>query len=124
MSDRLSRLAPLTGALFAVLAVVAIFTGGESPGTNEPPAKIVAYYASHESEVGHWEGVSAWLSGIRSGWVGVARVRFAESGTGWGQTLEIRGLRGRCSCGRPKMIERYGRNDLGEASQAWADGEP
>ena len=51
MSDRLSRLAPLTGALFAVLAVVAIFTGGESPGTNEPTAKIIAYYATHRSEV-------------------------------------------------------------------------
>jgi hypothetical protein len=51
MSDRLSRLAPLTGLLFAVLAVIAIVTGGESPGTNEPPAKIVAYYATHRSEV-------------------------------------------------------------------------
>lgn len=51
MSNRLSRLAPLTGVLFAVLAVVAIFTGGESPETKEPPAKIVAYYATHGSEV-------------------------------------------------------------------------
>jgi hypothetical protein len=51
MSGRLSRLAPLTGVLFAVLAVVAILTGGESPGTKEPPAKIVAYYATHRSEV-------------------------------------------------------------------------
>jgi hypothetical protein len=51
MSDRLSRLAPLTGVLFAVLAVVAIVTGSESPGTNEPPAKIVAYYTTHRSEV-------------------------------------------------------------------------
>jgi hypothetical protein len=51
MLDRLSRFAPLTGVLFAVLAVVAIVTGNESPGTKEPPAKIVAYYASHESEV-------------------------------------------------------------------------
>jgi hypothetical protein len=51
MSDRLSRFAPLTGVLFAVLAVVAIVTGGESPGTDEPPAKIVAYYVTHRSEV-------------------------------------------------------------------------
>jgi len=49
--DRLSRLAPLTGALFAVLAVVAIVTGNESPGTSEPPLKIAAYYATHRSEV-------------------------------------------------------------------------
>ena len=51
MSDRLSRLAPLTGVLFAVLAVVGIFTGGETPAAKDPPAKIVAYYATHESEV-------------------------------------------------------------------------
>jgi hypothetical protein len=51
MSDRLSRFAPLTGVLFAVLVVVAVFTGSESPGTKDPPVKIVAYYATHESEV-------------------------------------------------------------------------
>jgi hypothetical protein len=51
MSDRLSRLAPLAGVLFAVLAVVGIFTGGETPAAKDPPAKIVAYYATHESEV-------------------------------------------------------------------------
>lgn len=51
MSDRLSRLAPLTGLLFAVLALVAIVTSSESPGTNEPPAKIAAYYVTHRSEV-------------------------------------------------------------------------
>lgn len=51
MPDRLSRFAPLTGVLFAVLAVVGVLTGSESPGTNQPPAKIVAYYATHESEV-------------------------------------------------------------------------
>jgi hypothetical protein len=31
MSDRLSRLAPLTGVVFAVLTVVAILTEGETP---------------------------------------------------------------------------------------------
>jgi hypothetical protein len=51
MPDRLSRLAPLTGVLFTVLLVVGIFTGSESPDTKEPPAKIVAYYVTHESEV-------------------------------------------------------------------------
>ncbi len=51
MPDRLSRLAPLTGVLFAVLVAVAFFTGSESPGAKEPPAKIVAYYATHRSEV-------------------------------------------------------------------------
>jgi hypothetical protein len=51
MPDRLSRLAPLTGILFTVLVVAGIVTGGESPDTKEPAAKIVAYYASHEYEV-------------------------------------------------------------------------
>ena len=51
MWDRLSRWAPLTSLLFAVLTVVAIFTSSESPGAKEPPAKIIAYYATHRSEV-------------------------------------------------------------------------
>jgi hypothetical protein len=51
MSDRLGRLAPLTGVLFAVLVVIGILTGSESPGTDKPPARIVAYYLTHESEV-------------------------------------------------------------------------
>jgi hypothetical protein len=51
MSDRLSRLAPLTGVIFAVLVVVAIVTGGETPGANASPVKVIAYYGSHRSEV-------------------------------------------------------------------------
>ena len=51
MSDRVTRLAPLTGVIFAVLVVVAGVAGGESPGTNEPTAKIVSYYAKESSQV-------------------------------------------------------------------------
>jgi hypothetical protein len=51
MSDRWGRLAPLTGVLFAVLAVVGVFTGGETPEANARPAKVIAYYATHRSEV-------------------------------------------------------------------------
>jgi hypothetical protein len=51
MSDRLTRLAPLTGVIFAVLVVVAILTGGETPDANASPAKVIAYYGSHRSEV-------------------------------------------------------------------------
>src|SRR5271165_6573454 len=51
MSDRLSRLAPLTGVIFAVLVVVAILTGGETPDANASPARVIAYYGSHRSEV-------------------------------------------------------------------------
>ena len=52
MSDRLSRLAPLTGVIFAVLIVVAIISsGGETPDANASPAKVIAYYGTHRSEV-------------------------------------------------------------------------
>jgi len=51
MSDRLSRLAPLTGVVFAVLVVVGVFTGGESPNANARPAKVISYYAANRSEV-------------------------------------------------------------------------
>ena len=51
MTDRWSKLAPLTGVLFAVLAVVGVFSGGETPDANAGPAKVIAYYATHRSEV-------------------------------------------------------------------------
>lgn len=51
MSDRWSRLAPLTGLVFAVLVVVAIVTsGGETPKANASPAKVIAFYTVHRSE--------------------------------------------------------------------------
>ncbi len=52
MTDRWSRLAPLTGVLFAVLAVAAAFSNSaESPEASASPAKVLAYYAGHRSEV-------------------------------------------------------------------------
>jgi hypothetical protein len=51
MTDRWSRLASLTGVVFAVLTVVAIFAGGETPDANARPAKVIAYYGTHRSEV-------------------------------------------------------------------------
>jgi hypothetical protein len=51
MSDRVSRLAPLTGVVFVVLLVVAIVTGGETPESSASPAKVIAYYSTHRSEV-------------------------------------------------------------------------
>ncbi|HEV3319103.1 MAG TPA: hypothetical protein VG053_05120 [Solirubrobacteraceae bacterium] len=51
MTDRWSKLAPLTGVLFAVLAVVGVFSGGETPNANASPAKVIAYYTTHRSEV-------------------------------------------------------------------------
>jgi hypothetical protein len=51
MTDRWSKLAPLTGVLFAVLAVVAAFTGGETPEANASAGKVIAYFGTHRSEV-------------------------------------------------------------------------
>jgi hypothetical protein len=52
MSDRLSRFASLTGVVFAVMVVVGIFSsGGETPDANASPAKVIAYYTTHRSEV-------------------------------------------------------------------------
>lgn len=52
MSDRWGRLAPLTGAAFAVLTVVAIFTSGEeTPKAGAGVAKVVTFYATNRSEI-------------------------------------------------------------------------
>jgi hypothetical protein len=52
MSDRLSRLAPLTGVAFAVLVIVGVFTGGgETPDANARPAKVISFYAANRSEI-------------------------------------------------------------------------
>lgn len=52
MSDRWSRLAPLTGVLTAVLVVVAVFTSnGEAPKASAGPLKVVLYYSAHRSEI-------------------------------------------------------------------------
>lgn len=51
MSDRLGRLAPLTGALFAVVAVVAAFAGEETPDADASAAKVILYYQAHRSKI-------------------------------------------------------------------------
>ncbi len=51
MTDRWSKLAPLTGIVFAVLTVVAVFVGGETPDTDARPVKVIAYYSTHASKV-------------------------------------------------------------------------
>jgi hypothetical protein len=51
MSNRLSRLASLSGVLFALLGVAAAVSGGETPEANASAAKVIAYYTSHRSEV-------------------------------------------------------------------------
>jgi hypothetical protein len=51
MSGRLSRLAPLTGVLFAVMGVAAGMSGGETPEANASAVTVIAYYTSHRSEI-------------------------------------------------------------------------
>lgn len=52
MSDRWDRLAPLTGVLFGVIVVVAVFTNSsETPKASASASKVVAYYTEHRSEV-------------------------------------------------------------------------
>lgn len=52
MSDRWSRLAPLTGVLFGLIVIAAVITGGgETPKASDSAAKVVVYYAKHRSEI-------------------------------------------------------------------------
>jgi hypothetical protein len=50
MSDRWSRLAPLTGAVFVALAVVAVVASGEeTPKASASANKVVSFYSEHHS---------------------------------------------------------------------------
>jgi hypothetical protein len=51
MPVRLSRLAPLSGVIFAVVLVVGIFVSGETPDGNASPAKVISYYGAHRSDI-------------------------------------------------------------------------
>jgi hypothetical protein len=51
MTDRWSKLAPLTGVLFAVIALVAVFTSGETPKADTSAAKVIVYYRAHRSSI-------------------------------------------------------------------------
>jgi len=52
MPDRRTRFIALTGAAWAVLAIIGIFaSGGETPESDATAAKVVSYYSSHSSEI-------------------------------------------------------------------------
>lgn len=52
MTDRWRRMAPLTGVLFVVLLVAAIFTNkSETPKPSASAAKVMAYYSEHRSSL-------------------------------------------------------------------------
>jgi len=49
VSDRLGRLAPLTGVVFAVLAVAAFGTASGAPSATASGARVIAFYEEHGS---------------------------------------------------------------------------
>jgi hypothetical protein len=49
MSDRLSRLAPLTGVVFAALSAATIVITPNSPSSSASGATVVAFYKAHHS---------------------------------------------------------------------------
>ncbi len=52
MSDRWSRLAPLTGAVFVVLAIAAVVVSGEeTPKASASATKVVSFYSKHHSAI-------------------------------------------------------------------------
>ena len=51
MSNDRRWMAPLTGVVFIVLAIVSIFVGGEPPDAEDPAAKIVEHYTDNKDSV-------------------------------------------------------------------------
>ncbi|HEY8767915.1 MAG TPA: DUF4386 family protein [Dehalococcoidia bacterium] len=49
MSDRWSRLAPLTGLVFVALLVAAFAISGSQPGVHKTGAQVISYYKAHHS---------------------------------------------------------------------------
>ncbi len=49
MSDRFGRLAPLTGVVFAVLAVAAFASASGAPSATDSGARVIAFYEAHGS---------------------------------------------------------------------------
>ena len=78
--QRLHVLAPLTGVLFVVLAVLAFIISGETPDTNDSPQKILDFYVKNDSSQ-LWAGaVLAWSTVPLMFFMGVLRstLRAAE----------------------------------------------
>jgi hypothetical protein len=68
---RLARLAPLTGALFAVLTLISFFVGGESPDAGDSPLKVLTYFTVHKSRVETTTILGAYGFLFAVFWVGV-----------------------------------------------------
>lgn len=48
--QRWPALAPLTGVAFVIIIVIAFIVSGETPGTDDSPQKILAFYNDNDSE--------------------------------------------------------------------------
>lgn len=70
-SQRLARFAPLTGVVFVVLIVVAIFVGGETPDTTDSRAEMVTFWVDNDD-------AQIWSS-VLGAWATVFFVWFAAS---------------------------------------------
>jgi len=51
-TDRVTRMLPLTGVVFAVLAMAGNLTIGDFPDTDTPLTKLTSYYTDHHTQVG------------------------------------------------------------------------
>jgi hypothetical protein len=49
VADRLNRLAPLTGVVYAVLTLVAFASASGAPSSSASGAKVIAFYESHRT---------------------------------------------------------------------------
>jgi hypothetical protein len=60
MSDRWSRLVPLTGVVFVALLVSTNVLVGSAPESTDSAAKVIAFYQSHQSKI----ELNAFLTGL------------------------------------------------------------
>jgi hypothetical protein len=80
--ERWHVLAPLTGVVFVALAVLAFIISGETPDSNDPPIKILAFYIKHDTRQIWASVVLAWGAVFFLFFLGVLRttLRAAEGG--------------------------------------------
>lgn len=62
MNERLARLVPLAGVVYAALAVVGDLTIGSVPRSDAPISTVTSFYASHHARVGAGGWISAWAA--------------------------------------------------------------
>jgi hypothetical protein len=89
MSERLNRLAPLSGVVFFILLVVAIFSSGSSPGAGSSGAKVIAFYTHHRSGQRASDVLFVFASAFLLMFAGVFRDRVREGAEGAATTALV-----------------------------------